>query len=142
MILDAGVHHSAAVRLTANACMVWGRIEGGQLGIGPTAQQLKDATLFRQNERQKPAICLRPTVIPDVGYITYVACGTDHTIFIDNAGSAYATRFGLQGQLGLGSNDDVEVARRIKGRVVKDGLLTWADAGGQFSVGAGPAKID
>lgn len=140
LVLDGGAHHSAAV--TANGqCLVWGRIDDGQLGIDFTAEQIGDSTLIRCDDRDKPRICLRPTAVPIAKKVAYVACGTDHTIFIDNAGSAYATGYGFQGQLGLNSTDDLKVAQCITGRNVKDRLLTWAGAGGQFSMVAGPAKI-
>ncbi|RYO90011.1 hypothetical protein DL766_006643 [Monosporascus sp. MC13-8B] len=132
--LDGGAHHSAAV--TANGqCLVWGRLDGGQLGIGFTSEQLQDASLIRNDERNKPRICLHPTPVPGLGEVSFVACGTDHTIFIAKEGTAYATGFNSQGQLGLGDeDDDVMVARRIKSKAVKDKMLTWAGAGGQFSV--------
>ncbi|KAH9905210.1 putative Ran exchange factor Prp20/Pim1 [Xylariomycetidae sp. FL2044] len=140
LVLDGGSHHSAAV--TANGqCFVWGKIDYGQLGITIAPQQSQDSTLIRCDDRNEPRICLRPTVIPTVQQVAYVACGSDHTILIDQAGHAYATGYGEQGQLGLGSNDDVKVVQRITGRNVKDRLLTWAGAGGNFSIVAGPAKI-
>ncbi|KAI5864013.1 putative Ran exchange factor Prp20/Pim1 [Durotheca rogersii] len=140
VVLDGGAHHSAAVTAKGQ-CYVWGRIDDGQLGIAFTPEQLHDSTLIRYDDRSKPRICLRPTAIPNIQDVVHVACGTDHTIFIDRVGSAYSTGYGFQGQLGLNSTDDVKIAQRITGRNVKDRLLTWAGAGGQFSVIAGPAKI-
>lgn len=140
LVLDGGAHHSAAVSANGQ-CYVWGRIDDGQLGIAFTPEQLLDSTLIRPDDRNKPRICLRPTVVPNVEKVVYVACGTDHTIFIDKGGSAYATGYGFQGQLGLNSTDDVKVAQRITGQNVKGRLLTWAGAGGQFSVIAGPGSI-
>ncbi|KAK1764429.1 regulator of chromosome condensation 1/beta-lactamase-inhibitor protein II [Phialemonium atrogriseum] len=139
-VLDGGAHHSAAVT-TDGQFLVWGQIHSGQLGISFTPDQLRDPTLIRHDERDKPGICLRPTAVPNIGKAFHVACGTDHTIFVNTAGSAYATGYGFQGQLGLDSNDDVYVAQRIKGREVKDRFLSWAGAGGQFSVVAEPARI-
>ncbi|KAI0129432.1 putative Ran exchange factor Prp20/Pim1 [Xylariales sp. AK1849] len=140
LVLDGGAHHSTAV--TANGqCLVWGRIDDGQLGIAFTPEQLQDSTLIRCDDRNKPRICLRPTVIPTVHEVAHVACSSDHTILIDRVGNAYATGYGYQGQLGLGSTDDVKVVQRITGRNVRDTPLTWARAGGQFSIVAGPAKI-
>lgn len=139
-VLDGGAHHSAAVTADGQF-LVWGQIHSGQLGISFTPDQLQDRSLIRHDERNKPGICLRPTGVPNIGKAFHVACGTDHTIFVNTAGSAYATGYGFQGQLGLGSNDDVDVAQRIKGRGVKDRFLSWAGAGGQFSVVAEPARI-
>ncbi|KAK3938515.1 regulator of chromosome condensation 1/beta-lactamase-inhibitor protein II [Diplogelasinospora grovesii] len=138
--LDGGAHHSAAVTADGQ-CLVWGRLDGGQLGIRFSPEQLQDDSLIRYDERNNPRICLRPTPgSDDIGEVSWVACGTDHTIFITKEGTAYATGFNSQGQLGLGDeDDDVEVARRIKGKVMKDRVLTWAGAGGQFSMVAAPS---
>ncbi|KAH6619299.1 regulator of chromosome condensation 1/beta-lactamase-inhibitor protein II, partial [Chaetomium sp. MPI-SDFR-AT-0129] len=132
--LAGGAHHSAAVTADGK-CFVWGRLDGGQLGIAFSPEQLQDTSLIRYDERNKPRICLRPTSVPGIGTVTHVACGTDHTIFITKEGSAYATGFNSQSQLGLGADeDDVNVAQLIKGKAVKDRVLVWAGAGGQFSV--------
>lgn len=140
LVMDGGAHHSAAV--TANGqCLVWGKMDDGQLGIAFTPEQIQDSTLIRCNDRNEPRICLRPTVIPTVGQVTHVACGSDHTILIDQAGNAYATGYGDQGQLGFSSSDDVKVVRRITDRNLQNRLLTWAGANGNFSIVAGPAKV-
>ena len=132
--LAGGAHHSAA--LTADGqCFVWGRLDGGQLGIAFTPEQLQDSNLIRYDERNKPRICLRPTPVLGIGRFSHVACGTDHTIFVTRKeGTAYATGFNSQDQLELGHEDDVEVAQLIKGKDLKDRKLIWAGAGGQFSV--------
>lgn len=139
LVLDGGVHHSAAVTADGQ-CLVWGRIDDGQLGIAFTPEQIQDSTLIRCDEHDKPRICLCPTAITAVQKVAYAACGTDHTVFIDQAGNAYATGYGFQGQLGLGSNDDVKEAQRITGKYVKDMPLTWTGAGAQFSIVAGPSE--
>ncbi|CRK12469.1 hypothetical protein BN1708_010509 [Verticillium longisporum] len=136
--IDGGAHHSAAVTPDGE-CFMWGRMDGGQLGFTFTPEQLQDAAQVRFDERNKPAICLRPAAVPHVGLVSHVACGTDHTIFITRDGDAYATGFGSQGQLGLNSEEDVEVAQRVKGRDADEAVLTWAGAGGQFSIVSAPA---
>ena len=133
-VLNGGSHHSAAVT-NDGRCFMWGRMDGGQLGIGFTPQQLEDTALIRHDEYGKPRICLRPTPVPGLsGSTVNVGCGTDHTIFITRDGKGYATGFGSQGQLGLGSEDDQTVAQEMMGKGIKDKVLTWAAAGGQFSV--------
>ncbi|UNI20474.1 hypothetical protein JDV02_006555 [Purpureocillium takamizusanense] len=136
-LLAGGAHHSVAVAAN-NDCLVWGRIDGGQLGVSFTSEQLEDEAIVRRDDRNKPRICLRPTLVPHVGKVIHAACGTDHTIFVSSDGHAYSTGFGSEGQLGLGSDDDVSVAERIVGKAVKDKTFRWAGAGGQFSVLAGP----
>ncbi|KAK7403728.1 hypothetical protein QQX98_010500 [Neonectria punicea] len=138
-VIAGGAHHSAAVTVDGK-CLVWGRMDGGQLGISFSTEQLENEDVIRYDERNKPRICLRPTIIPNIGDAVHVACGTDHTIFVNKEGTAYATGFGTSGQLGLGSYRDVEVARPVKRTHLKDSALTWAGAGGQFSILAGPAK--
>ncbi|KAI0184926.1 ran exchange factor prp20 [Xylaria flabelliformis] len=92
------------------------------------------------NGQYLPRICLRPTTVPDIGQVAYVAYGMDHTIFIDKTGSAHSTGFGFQGQLGLASNDDVVVAQRLTAKSVKDRILTRDGAGGNVSLIAGPTR--
>jgi regulator of chromosome condensation len=138
--LAGGAHHSAAV--TANGeCLVWGRLDGGQLGIRFSPDQLQDANLIRHDERGKPRICLLPTAVPGIGEVSHVACGTDHTIFVTKEGTAYSTGFNSQGQLGLGHEDDVEVAQLIRGKALKDRVIVWAGAGGQYSLLAARSKL-
>ncbi len=131
--LAGGAHHSAAVTADGQ-CLVWSRLDGGQLGITFSSEQLQDPSLIRHDERGRPRICLRPVPVPGIGEVSHVACGTDHTIFITRGGTAYATGFNSQGQLGLGHEDDVEAAQLIQGKALKDKVLTWAGAGGQFSI--------
>lgn len=132
-VIAGGLHHSAAVTADGQ-CLMWGQIDGGQLGIKFTSEQLEDETLIRYDGQNRPRICLRPTPVPNIGEVVYVGCGTDHTIFVNEEGHGYATGFGSSGQLGLGNEEDVEVAQHIQGKAMKDKMLTWAGAGGQFSV--------
>lgn len=140
--LAGGAHHSAA--LTADGtCLVWGQLDGGQLGIKFTDEQLADTTLIRRDERGKPRICLQPVAVDDaIGPVAHVACGTDHTLFVTREGKVYTTGFNAQGQLGLGSenddNDEVFVATQVGGKQIQKRRITWAGAGGQFSMVAGP----
>ncbi|KAM5343227.1 hypothetical protein ACJ41O_014193 [Fusarium nematophilum] len=131
--MAGGAHHSAAVTAEGE-CLVWGRMDGGQLGIEFTPEQLNDEDTIRHDERGNPRICLRPTKVPHIGRAVHVACGTDHTVFVDDGGRAYTTGIGSSGQLGLGKDDDVDVAREVRGKDLKGRVLSWAGAGGQFSV--------
>ncbi|UKZ57228.1 hypothetical protein TrVGV298_011081 [Trichoderma virens] len=139
--MAGGAHHSAAVTADGE-CLVWGRLDGGQLGIRFSPQQLRDESHIRQDEHGRPRICLRPTAVPNLGRIKHVACGTDHTIFIDEKGHGYATGFGSSGQLGLGSEDDQAVPQRLRGKIMDERNLVWAGAGGQFSIVAHSSAHD
>ena len=63
-----------------------------------------------------------------------VACGTDHTIFINKEGVGFATGFGSVGQLGLGNEEDADTVQRMRGKDIKGRKLIGAAAGGQFSI--------
>lgn len=130
--IAGGTHHSGAVTADGQ-CLMWGRMDGGQLGIQFSQEQLDDPLLIRRDEYNKPRICLRPTAVPHLGHATFVACGTDHTIFVNQVGAGYSTGFGSSGQLGLGNDDDQSVSRCIKAKGLDGLTLTWAGAGGQFS---------
>ncbi|KAI1348459.1 regulator of chromosome condensation [Xylaria sp. FL0043] len=138
-VLSGGADHSVAVA-AGGQCLAWGRIDGGQLGVELSHEQIQDHTLTRCDERGRPRICLRPVVVPNVGTVTYVGCGTGHTIFINEEGSAYGAGFGSLGQLGIASQDDATVATKITGAAVKGKKLVWCDAGGQFSMVAAPIE--
>lgn len=135
-MLDGGAHHSTAVT-SDGRFWVWGRMDLGQLGIKFTPEQVQDDSIIRCDARNSPRICLRPVPIPQLGNATYVACGTDHTIGIAD-GAAHAMGFGEGGQLGLGSYDDKAVAERIRKGDASKRVLTWAGAGGQFSIVTSP----
>jgi regulator of chromosome condensation len=139
VLVDGGAHHSAAVT-AAGQCFVWGRLDCGQLGINFTPEQLRDAHLIRHDERNKPRICLGPSPVPTLPKVSYVACGSDHTIFVTEAGRAYSTGFNSNGQLGLGHDDDYDVPQRIKSQLLELNKPTWAGAGGNFSMVAAPAR--
>ncbi|KAF4981379.1 hypothetical protein FZEAL_2809 [Fusarium zealandicum] len=137
VVIDGGAHHSAAVTATGE-CLVWGRIDGGKLGVEFTSSQLDDEQVIRYDERDKPRNCLQPTLARGTGRAVHVACGTGHTVFVNEAGKGFAAGLGSSGQLGLGSDDDVEVARQVQSKDLEGRVLTWAGAGGQFSIVAGP----
>lgn len=151
--LAGGGHHSVAI--TANGrCLAWGRLDAGQLGVALE----KNHPAVQTDERDRPQICLLPTVVPlearsndrgngpmpdaDHGFCCAIACGTDHTLMATRAAShaAFVAGFNGQGQLGLGAGalEEVMTARQIGGKLLRGRTLTWAGAGGQFSMLAGP----
>lgn len=138
--LEGGHCHSAAVTEDGRH-FVWGRIDGGQLGIRFTEEQLNDEALIRRDENDRPRICLVPTEVPIPGKATAVGCGTDHTLFINDQGLVYTTGFGTMGQLGLGNEDDASEATELPKKPCGGRHFVWAGAGGQFSVIAAPADL-
>ncbi|EFX05427.1 ran exchange factor prp20 [Grosmannia clavigera kw1407] len=112
VVLEGGGHHSVAVT-SDGRCLAWGRLDNRQLGV-----------VF---EKSHPAVQTDER---------------DHTLMVTRAAShaAFAAGFNEQGQLGLGAgaSDEVTTAQQISGKALKGRTLTWAGAGGQFSMLAGP----
>lgn len=131
--LSGGGSHSCAVT-SDGCCFAWGKMSTGQLGVVFTAEQLQDEALIRRGIRDTPEICTRPTPVLGVGKVALATCGTDHTIFVNSDGKVYTSGFGFQGQLGLGSDEDAEVATQITSKSVRERKITWAGAGGGFSI--------
>ncbi|KAK5997813.1 Guanine nucleotide exchange factor SRM1 [Cladobotryum mycophilum] len=140
VVLNGGSHHAAAVTADGE-CLTWGRIDGGQLGIDFTSEQLKDDALIRRDERGSPRICLRPTTVPNMRKAIFVGVGARHTVIIDDEGVGYATGVGNVGQLGIGTDDDADVPTRLKGLAIRAVHLNWAGGGGQNTIVAGPANV-
>lgn len=109
-------------------------MDTGQLGIPFSEDQLRDETLIRRGVHGKPEVCMRPTDVQLREHIADVACGTDHTLFRDISGKVWATGFGFQGQLGLGSDEDVDVAHQIRDQSVAGRYIKYVGAGGGFSI--------
>ncbi|KAI3395447.1 hypothetical protein diail_1310 [Diaporthe ilicicola] len=136
--LDGGEQHSTAVTADGR-CLVWGRIDGGHLGVTLTEAQLNNPKLVRRDEHDRPRILLTPVAVPNIGEAVYVACSRGHTVFVNREGKAFASGFNGQLQLGNGNDDDTEVAEEVKAKALKGAKLTWCGTGGQFSVVAGPS---
>ncbi|CAK7234929.1 hypothetical protein SCUCBS95973_009099 [Sporothrix curviconia] len=149
--LAGGGHHSAAVTADGR-CLTWGRIDAGQLGIAldilESSDGGRDAANRRllRDDRGRPRACLLPAPV-DIGAnvaAIAVACGTDHTLVVTSASphAAFGAGFNGQVQLGLGGGDaddeEVFVATCLRSKTLRDRRLTWAGAGGQFSMLAGP----
>ena len=129
-----GMHHSIAVTSTGK-CLVWGRVDGHQTGI--------DVSQLRQDDyivdaRNNPRILTKPTMVKEIQNARFAAAGTDHNIAIDGKYEAYAWGFSANYQTGLGTGEDVEKPTRIDNTATRGKKLTWAGAGGQYSILAGP----
>lgn len=130
---DGGAHHSVAVT-AAGECLVWGQMDCGELGIDFTPEQLRKESLIRRDQRNRPRICLWPTVVPHMDKVAHAACGTDHTLLVAQDGNAFSSGFGSQGQFGLSSGDDVEIVQFIVNEYIEEEFMTWAGAGRQSSM--------
>jgi regulator of chromosome condensation len=127
--IHGGAHHSIAVTKTGD-CLVWGRIDGYQMGMKIDA--LPEEHVIR-DDKGKARILTTPTKVPGID-AAYATAGSDHCIAITTNGKAYSWGFSANYQTGQGSDDDVEVAKMIDNTAVRDQELNWAGAGGQFSI--------
>lgn len=130
--ITGGAHHSVAT--TANGeLLVWGRLDGNQMGIDIAS--LPNADLIR-DESRKPRILIRPTAVPaaTIGTAQKATVGTDHSICINTNGEAFSWGFNVNYQCGQGNTDDITRPTQIENSAVRDREMNWAGAGGQFSV--------
>ena len=130
--ISGGNHHSVAVT-DDGACLTWGRVDTNALGLD--LGRLPESDIVR-DEHDRPRILKTATQVPGLDAV-HAAAGSDHCLAVTRDGKAYSWGFGVSGQLGLGGTDDVAVATLMENKAVKDKVLVWAGAGGQYSVLAG-----
>lgn len=133
--LSGGGHHSMAVT-ESGECLVWGRCDGSQSGF--KIDSLPDSDVIK-DDRGRPRILITPSTVPDID-AAYVSAGPDHSIAVGKDGRVWSWGFSVNYQTGQGTDDDIEVATIIDNTAVRGKKLTWAGAGGQFSVFAAPAE--
>lgn len=134
-MIQGGNHHSIGVTRKGE-CLVWGRMDGAQMGIDVNAFKEDDPRVIF--ERGRPRILLEPTVLP-VADCAYAAAGSDHNLLLTRDGKAYSWGFNLSYQCGHGSDDeDVVLPKLIDDSAVRDKMMCWAGAGGQYSMLAAP----
>ena len=129
-----GMHHSIAVT-SSGKCLIWGRVDGCQTGLDISKIPEED---YIVDARNNPRILTKPTVLEKIQNAQYAAAGTDHNIALDGNHEAYAWGFSANYQTGLGTSDDVEEPTKIDNTATRGKKLTWAGAGGQYSMLAGP----
>ncbi|OJJ95824.1 hypothetical protein ASPACDRAFT_81581 [Aspergillus aculeatus ATCC 16872] len=134
--LCGGAHHSLAVTRSGQ-CLVWGRLDGYQTGL--RIDTLLDEAVIK-DERGRPRILIVPTPVPGIK-ANVVAAGSDHSIAIDSDGHPWSWGFSATYQTGQGTQDDIEVATVIENTAIRGKRLTWAGAGGQFSVFTEPVML-
>lgn len=69
---------------------------------------------------------------------TFVCAGTDNNFSITESGTVYSWGFSTNYQTGQGTLDDIEVPTPIDNTALRGRTVTWAGAGGQYSVVAAP----
>ncbi len=131
-MVEGGSHHSVGVTRSGE-CLVWGRIDGGQLGLDISKLPLDDPTKVRFDSRNHPRILLQPTPLPISG-CAHAASGSDHSLLVASSGEVYLWGFNATYQCGQGTDDDILAAKQIKGQQIRDQKIVWAGAGGQYSM--------
>ncbi|CUS06803.1 unnamed protein product [Tuber aestivum] len=129
--ISAGEHHSTA--LTENGeLLVWGRLDSGQLGIDPAALSVDDCV---RDARGNPRYLRTPHAVPGIRFST-IGCGTNHNIAISTEGQAFSWGFSGSYQTGLGPDADegIMTPTRIENTATRGVRMTFAAAGGQFSI--------
>lgn len=136
--ITGGAHHSIAVT-QSGSCLVWGEVKAQQLGLDMSTVP-EDGIIFDANNN--PGIVIEPTVIPQLPGAKFVAAASDHNIAISAADEPFSWGFSLMYQTGQGTTDEVKLPTKIENTAVRGKKITWAGAGGQYSMLAGPADVD
>lgn len=134
--ISGGAHHSIACTKDGKV-LVWGRCDGGQMGIKlediPSDDVVKD-------EHGRARIVKNPTNVKAITGAVYVDAGGDNCFAVNNKGQAYAWGFNANYQTGLGGDNDVTEATMIANTAVKEKMIVGAFSGGQFGVLVGKAE--
>ncbi|PWW77244.1 hypothetical protein C7212DRAFT_351164 [Tuber magnatum] len=132
--IPAGEHHSTALT-ESGELLVWGRLDSGQLGIDPAALSADDCVC---DARGNPRYLRTLHAVPGIRFST-IGCGTDHNIAISMDGQASSWGFNGSYQTGLGpdAGDEIMTPTRIENTATRGVRMTFATAGGQFSILAG-----
>ncbi|GBF62946.1 hypothetical protein TMEN_5555 [Trichophyton mentagrophytes] len=131
-MIQGGRHHSIGITKDGQ-CLVWGRMDGAQMGIDYSTLHLDDPQVVI-SERGKPRILLEPTPLP-IPNCTFAAAGSDHNVLITSEGKAYTWGINATYQCGQGPDtDDILVATKIDNPSLREKVFSWAGAGGQYSI--------
>ena len=89
-------------------------------------------------EEERKKILTIPMRIPGIE-VSRVAAGGEDCLAVTKHGKAYSGGFSMGGRTGQGWDDDVECATLIDNTAIRGQKITWAGAGGTFSVLASKA---
>ncbi|PWW79823.1 hypothetical protein C7212DRAFT_361010 [Tuber magnatum] len=132
--ISPGEHHSTALT-ESGELLVWGRLDSGQLGIDPAALSVDDCVC---NARGNSRYLRTLHAVPGIRFST-IGCGTDHNIAIwmDGQASSWGIKGCYQTGLGPDASDEIMTPTRIENTATRGVRMTFATAGGQFSILAG-----
>jgi regulator of chromosome condensation len=133
--IQGGLHHSIACT-EEGSLLVWGRCDEGQAGIKLDTLPKDDLVEYRG----RPAILLKPTVVPGFVGVVSVNAGIDNCFAITKEGKAYSWGYSENYRTGLGTEKTIEEPTLLQKGHIRDKKLTFAGCGGQFSVLAGIAE--
>lgn len=127
--IDGGSHHTLFLTQSGKvyAC---GRSNAGQLGLADDDEAFKDCP--NTDFIAKPALVNFPNADDPV---VQISCGTHNNAAVTQGGALYTWGQGVQGELGLGDEEEVRTPRVV---VRKEGGAWFAAAvacGGQHTVG-------
>ncbi|CAD6443584.1 02a6d108-a1be-4110-b1c9-4dcf3e2be567 [Sclerotinia trifoliorum] len=132
--LKGGLHHSIACT-EDKEILVWGRCDYGQMGLDLAT--IDKESIITSASTGKPAILLKPTVVPSIKG-NFVSAAIDNCIAIDDDGKAWSWGYGENYRTGLGSDETTWTPKVIENSAIKGKKMTFAGCGGQFSIIAGP----
>ncbi|KAI1136380.1 RCC1/BLIP-II [Hypoxylon sp. FL0543] len=126
--VDGGLHHSL-VCTADGTLIVWGRIDGHQVGLQRGLFHEENSIM---DENGKPRILVKPIGIPLP--TSFIAANSDTSIVISTKGKAYSWGFSANYQTGLGTEDDVETPTGIDNSAVRGEKIVWAGLGAQYGM--------
>lgn len=126
-----GEHHSLVIT-DQGKVVVFGRMDGGQLGL-PIEHFNRDNSLYDEHDRVR--ILAKPFALEGLSKIVAADAGTDTSYVITEEGRVYSWGFNTNYQCGIGETvGDVLTPQLIDNSVVKEKKILFAGAGGQFGV--------
>jgi len=132
--IEGGGHHSLCSTSDGD-CLIWGRVDGHQLGIEPDEIATMSDDAVMKDDKGKPRIIRLPQKVTAIkGAVVHVAANSDHNVVITKEGKAWSWGFSANYQTGQAETEDVEVATMIDNTATRDVRLNGATAGGQFSI--------
>ena len=134
-------HHSIAATADGD-CMVWGRLDGAQMGLSQDdIAALPEDDVVKDESGHSRILKVPHKVTAIDGKVVHVTASSDHNIVVTEDGKAWSWGFSANFQTGLGTTEDVEVATMIDNTAVKERMLNGATTGGQFSIVTAAAEI-
>lgn len=132
--IKGGGHHSLAATSDGD-CLIWGRIDGHQIGIADDELAKMPEDVVMRDATNQPRILLLPQKISAIkGNVAHVTSSSDHNLIVTEEGKAWSWGFSANYQTGQGTIDDVVVATMIDNTAVREKKLAGAETGGQYSI--------